>query len=186
MVEPNELLREGLKRILAGTAYSPTMSVSDLDEVEPMLEAGGRALLLILDAVRDHAATCERVRSLRVQKPSIRIVMLVERYDLEQMLTAIESGAAAYVLKAMSHEALIKFLDLVMLGETVFPIAVFTELGESASVPDACNVSGLTKRERAILECLTDGASNKVIARKLDSAEAQSKFTSKQLCASSR
>jgi len=171
LVEPNGLFREGLKRILAGTAYGLTISGADFDEIGPMPEAGGSEFLLIVDAAQDHPATCERVRFLKMQYSSMRVVMLVERYDLEQMLAAIESGVSAYLLKSMSHEALLKTLDLVMLGETVFPVAVLAQLQDPASAPDPGDVNGLTRRERAILECLTDGASNKVIARRLDIAE---------------
>ena len=172
LVEPNGLFREGLKRILAETAYRPAMSGASFDEVQPLLEAGNGTPLLIVDAVQDFVATCEQVRTFKERRPSIRVVMLVDQYDLEQMLAAIEAGVAAYLVKSTSHEALVKTLDLVMLGETIFPVTVFTQLRETATAPNPGNARGLTERETAILECLTEGASNKVIARKLDIAEA--------------
>jgi two-component system nitrate/nitrite response regulator NarL len=105
------------------------------------------------------------------------------------------AGADGYCLATTGCEALIKYLDLVMLGEVVFPSAAFlsaiaadsqgagdwqeepaitvspahaSHLSESNDSP----IRTLSSREAEILRCLMHGAPNKVIARKLDVAEA--------------
>jgi two-component system nitrate/nitrite response regulator NarL len=85
---------------------------------------------------------------------------------------------------------LVKYLDLVMLGETVFPSAMFLaslSAGEKATRIEAATGDGpeslqaisagspirtLSSREAEILHCLMQGAPNKIIARKLEVAEA--------------
>ncbi|WP_243367884.1 response regulator transcription factor [Microvirga solisilvae] len=171
LVEPSELFREGLKHILAETVYGSAIFGESFDEIQPLLNARSGVSLLIADAAQDFAATCERIRSLKKQIPTIRVVMLVERYDFNQMLAAIEAGAAAYLVKSTSPEALVKTLDLVMLGEMIFPVTIFPRLREMAAVPQAGKVKGLTERETAVLECLTQGESNKEIARRLEISE---------------
>ncbi|MGO4525355.1 LuxR C-terminal-related transcriptional regulator [Microvirga sp. 2MCAF35] len=172
LVDQNGLFREGLKRLLAETAYYPDVSAASLDDVRFKLEANDGAILLILDAVNDHAGSCEQVRFLKEQNPSIRVVMLVERYDLKQMLAAFEAGAAACLMKSTSHEALVKVLDLVMLDETVFITTILAQLHEPTAFSAQGNLRALSARETAVLECLIEGASNKVIARMLDITEA--------------
>jgi len=172
LVESHGLFREGLRRILADTTYRLSASTATLDEIHPMLEAGSDVRLLIVDGDHDHEATCGQIRSLKEQNPSLRIVMLVERCDRGPMLAAIEAGASAYIAKSTSPEALVKMLDLVMLGEVIVPGAVLSHLLAPAAVPSPIDVNGLTEREAAILKCLTEGAQNKVIARRLDITEA--------------
>ncbi len=172
VVDQNALFREGLTRILAETAYRPTLSAASLDGVQIEMDAKDGASLLILDAVSDHGQACEQVRALKAQNPSVRVVMLIERCDLKQMLAAFASGAAACLMKSTSHEALIKVLDLVMLDETVFPAAILAQLHGPAASTGQRKLNALSARETAVLECLTEGASNKVIARKLNISEA--------------
>ncbi|WP_114945658.1 LuxR C-terminal-related transcriptional regulator [Microvirga calopogonii] len=171
VVDQNGLFREGLKRLLAETAYYPAVAAASLDEVRLSLEAKDDALLLILDSVSNPVEACEQVRALKEYNPSIRVVMLVERYDLKQMLTIFEAGAAACLMKSTSHEALVKVLDLVMLDETVFLATILTQLRGPAAFARN-NGRTLSAREIAVLECLAEGASNKVIARMLDISEA--------------
>ncbi|WP_160885165.1 LuxR C-terminal-related transcriptional regulator [Microvirga makkahensis] len=59
-----------------------------------------------------------------------------------------------------------------MLGETIVPGAVLFELQRPAGFNNPGKVSSLSAREKAILRCLTGGASNKTIARRLDISEA--------------
>jgi two-component system, NarL family, nitrate/nitrite response regulator NarL len=186
LVEPNTLLREGLRRILAETAYDPVGLSSNLAESLEGWEGDNGAFLLIIDAARDHQETCQQVRQLKEQLPLARVVMLVDDYDLAEVFAAFQAGADAYLMKSISCEVLIKTLDLVMLGETVFPSAVLDLLREQvlqkadeAEVQDAAKpgednvpAKGLSVRETVILRCLMDGDSNKLIARKFDITEA--------------
>ncbi len=185
LVEPNTLLREGLRRILAETAYDPVGLSSNLAEAMGALEAD-KAFLLIIDAARDHRETCQQVRQFKEQQPLARVVMLVDGYDLAEVFAAFQAGADAYLMKSISCEVLIKTLDLVMLGETVFPSAVLDLLREQVlqkadetiaqdtAKPgeDSLPAKGLSVRETVILRCLMDGDSNKLIARKFDITEA--------------
>lgn len=181
LVEPNGLLREGVRRILTGSAYSPVLSVASLDDARSLLGAQREALLLIMNAGEEHGETCRQVRALLAQNPSARIVMFVDRCDLQQMLIAFDAGAAACLDTSTSHEALLKMLDLVMLGETLVPAMVLTALRRPGLPHDLDRRKELSSRERAVLECLTEGASNKVIARRLEITEATVKVHVKSI-----
>ncbi len=186
LVEPNTLLREGLRRILAETAYDPVALSSNMMEALAAWGDEGQSFLLIMDAARDHQETCRQVQQLKEQHPSARVVLLVDEYNLVGVFAAFQAGADAYLIKSISCEVLIKTLDLVMLGETIFPSAVLdllreqvlqkadeTEVQEtSKSGDDSLPAKGLSVRETVILRCLMEGDSNKLIARKFDITEA--------------
>ncbi|WP_114947772.1 response regulator transcription factor [Microvirga calopogonii] len=167
LIEPNALLREGLRRILAETAYSPSVAAASLEEMGTVAGIDNSAIVLIIDASRDHDATCRQTRILKEGNPSAKVVMLIEDYDLKQVVAAFQAGADAYLKKSISHEVLVKSLDLVMLGEAIFPGAILDLLRErdlradhtkqvpvSEDSPEASlPAKGLSVRETVILRC---------------------------------
>jgi two-component system, NarL family, nitrate/nitrite response regulator NarL len=191
----NSMVREGLKHVLSGTRYK--VHPEDLvqrDPAQPLL-SGEAPLLLVVDANLYPDSMADAIQSLKAQYPDARIVVLTDNFDLNAMMSALQAGVDGYCLATIGCDALIKYLDLVMLGEVVFPSAIFlsalSEADKALSVhqsdpaedtrplqttrlTEAANLPGrtLSSREAEILRCLTQGAPNKVIARKLDVAEA--------------
>jgi two-component system, NarL family, nitrate/nitrite response regulator NarL len=172
LIEPNGLLREGLRRILTETRYTPAALASCLEEIGSLPVPEGSVSIFIMDAAQDCDNACHQLREIKDRDPASRVVMLVNKYDLQQVLAAFHSGADAYLMKSISCEVLLKALDLVILGEPVFPAAALVSLRSKNALVDPGQSKILSDRELAILRCLMDGNSNKVIARKLDIAEA--------------
>ena len=97
----------------------------------------------------------------------------------------MHSVVGGYLLSDISTDALSYSLQLVMLGEKVFPtqMASFwtqTPMRSGASASKAI-ASKLSNRESEILHCLVDGSSNKAIARRLDITESTVKVHMKSL-----
>ena len=186
LVEPNTLLREGLRRILAETAYNPVSLAASFDEALAGWEAADHPFLVVMDGAQDHEEACDQIRQLKEECCSAHVLMLVDRYDLKQIITAFQAGVDAYLVKSVSCEVLVKTLDLVMLGEVVFPSFVLELLRGHALQSEAevetqiaekpsgvhFQSKGLSVRETVILRCLMEGDSNKLIARKFDITEA--------------
>jgi two-component system nitrate/nitrite response regulator NarL len=184
VIEPNGLLREGLKRILAETRFQPLRVCCSLDDLAEF-PTGSREHLFIL-GTRDLHKALQHVARLREQTSTARIVALLESCNFEAALPdLLRAGANAVLSKSVS--CALKSLDLVLFDESVFvcttglpeeslgdilqlhiptgPPSVLTE-------PTQADPSGsFSDRELAILSCLEDGASNKVIARKLGITE---------------
>jgi two-component system nitrate/nitrite response regulator NarL len=168
----NPMLKAGLGHILANTRYE----VQDQDE--PVSRAGdgychSDCIMFIVDSNLKDAIQPSSISALKERHPEARVVILADTFSLEQMI-----------------EALIRYLDLVMLGETAYPSAHFLSAvldAQSRSVADivrpadaltrrslarASDTRMLSNREAEILQCLMHGAPNKIIARQLDVAEA--------------
>ena len=113
--------------------------------------------------------------------------MLGGRNRPADMVAAFQAGANVYFDNEERCDAFIKALELVMLGETILPpellLYVQCPHGEEASpkaerhvIDPAPKIPQITElewpqlsfRENSILRCIVEGASNKVIAQKID------------------
>ena len=178
LVCQNNLIRSGISHILSGTRFVLT------DEtLEQPSELVGLCLIHADQAADEVSATVER---LKTQWPSARVVLLTEAMEPVPMMQALQAGLDGLCSTAMNREPLIKALELVMLGERFIAPAFIFSLADEASRlqqsrPDGAIIVGpaatavanmLSPREVQILRHLTQGASNKLIARELGLAEA--------------
>ncbi|QQP88097.1 response regulator transcription factor [Skermanella sp. TT6] len=177
LIEPNRLFREGIKHLLAG---SPFRLVSEYASIEQAVAGEAPAAkLVIVDYPVD---ADETLSDLRAGFPDTRIVVLASELSADRLKAAMGAGADGYLLKDVSPEALIQSLQLVLIGEKVFPTNLASLL-LSQIAPQAPQGSwrGLSGREREILQHLVMGASNKLIANKLGITEATVKVHLKTL-----
>jgi two-component system, NarL family, nitrate/nitrite response regulator NarL len=189
LVARNNLFREGLLLVLSATAFRVCKVAATIDDLSLRSTRTSRPFLFLIDGTGgDHAVTAPTVKRLREQNPSARIVVLSDRCELNEALVMLRAGADGYVFEQISSEALIKSLDLVMLGVTILPAALMRLVGEDhemdseddPAVPAAQTdvptfdhmPRTLSQRERGILRCLMQGEPNKIIARQFDITEA--------------
>jgi two-component system nitrate/nitrite response regulator NarL len=183
------LIREGIVRILRAENFRILASASCLDEL-PSIVRAQQLLFLIVHTSDDFDLAIEQVELVKEQHPSGRIAVVADRYRPTEPDLSFQAGATGYFVSAMSCDAFVKSIELVMMGETVFPPsflpsavaakddqqtrAVPLRENEQAIFVTAEHAAApqLSPRELAILRCLIEGNSNKNIARKIDIAEA--------------
>ena len=176
LIEPNRLFREGIKHLLAG---SPFRLTSEYASIEQAVTANVQSCkLVIVDYPVD---ADETLADLRAGFPKSRIVVLASELSADRLKAAMGAGADGYLLKDVSPEALIQSLQLVMLGEKVFPTNLAAMLLDMTAAGPQHSVRGLSPREQEILQALVTGASNKMIANKLGITEATVKVHLKTL-----
>jgi two-component system nitrate/nitrite response regulator NarL len=147
-------------------------------EAETLQELGANNwpdALLLVDHPGDVRDIEPTILSLKAAS-SCRIVLLAESVEADQLAWSFAAGVDGYVLEEISPEALLESLDLVLLGEKVFPsrLAVLmceehwgvrTHNARPRDVP-------LSERELEIVQRLADGLPNKTIAAQLSISEA--------------
>ncbi len=126
------------------------------------------------------------LRQLREDLPATPVVVLTDERDPRTLAGCLNAGAAAFLLKDISLEALIHSLKLAMLGQKVMPTDLAAALINGAAGVQPVNGKslesyGLSDREMEILRCLVNGDANKVIANRLDITEATVKVHMKSL-----
>ncbi len=177
LLSSNAVLSEGLVRILARIGWNTVSYRSFLgDSVLDSLLTDS-TVLAIIDASDDFDAAISQIEPFKLRYPNGRVTVLVGQHQvrLPQMLAAFRRGASAYLTSFMAPEALIKSLELVMLGEAVLPMTMLTDLlnhQHGHSDRRGNHSSHLSAREMDIVSCLVQGNSNKVIARKMKIADA--------------
>ncbi|MFV3076404.1 LuxR C-terminal-related transcriptional regulator [Niveispirillum fermenti] len=182
LIDVNKLFREGLARLLLDVPFSVAGEYGSADEILALDQP--KADLILIDPGEDPSALAQIAR-VRRHVPGALVVILTASLCARRLTGALEAGAAGYLLKDMSAEALAQSLKLVMMGEKVFPthLADLLVAGQVQSPPSELNTlrKGLSQREMQILRCLIDGDSNKVIANALGITEATVKVHLKSL-----
>ena len=178
LIETNRLFREGLKQLLNGTRFEVGAEFNTVDLALTAAETAETPDLVISgQAVTDEAD----LHALREVFPTAKIVVLADGLSVEALRAAMGGGADGFLSKSVSPEALIQSLQLVMLGEKVFPTNLAAMLLDMTAAGPQHSVRGLSPREQEILQALVTGASNKVIAYKLGITEATVKVHLKTL-----
>jgi two-component system, NarL family, nitrate/nitrite response regulator NarL len=182
----NALVTIGLKHLLEGTSFAVTGTAAD-ESSFTLPDPSTASPLFIIDGSDLSSRIVEAARNLKGRYPDAKIAVIADSFDLSFVRLARSAGIDGFCLSASEREVLIKSLELVMLGETVLPTYVMALLLEVTSLkpelePQAQagaeselsdpRLRRLSTREAEILHCLTEGAPNKLIARKLDVAEA--------------
>jgi len=173
----NTLVREGLRHILSENRFNVLVSSDDLAELRSTISdhAGNSIILLIDQSYRAYEE--DEILLLRSQGVSTKLVFLVERLDLENLIECFRLGAHGYIVKNVGCESLLGSLQLVALGEKVLPGELVDKLTDFTHPPGpAAGAEALgdtlSTRETEILRCLIVGLPNKVIARRLELSEA--------------
>ena len=171
LIETNRLFRQGLKHLLADTRFAVEAEFSTMEQAVDGAVASG---LVIIGEAGD-------VEQLRGAYPEARIVMLASDFAVDALRNAMNAGANGYLMKNVSPEALIQSLELVMMGEKVFPTNLASMLLDMSAIAPQQSIRGLSPREQEILQALVTGASNKLIAIRLGITEATVKVHLKTL-----
>jgi two-component system nitrate/nitrite response regulator NarL len=180
VVDTSRLFREGLRQLLEGSRFNIEAEAASAADVLRLAERSVHPKIILLDAGSDSGAF-ETIKQLRATFAQARIVVLTGQLSSQALAQALEAGADGYLLKDMSPAALAEFLDLVLIGEKVFPTQLATLLATQRLGPDRDLIqvaplsAGLSEREAAILSCLVRGYPNKVIADRLRITEASVK-----------
>jgi two-component system, NarL family, nitrate/nitrite response regulator NarL len=184
IIDDHPLFRQGVVQTLSS---APDIEVigeggTAQDAVRLASEHVPDILLLDIDIPGGGLTAAQAVAA---RAPVTRIVMLTVSEEEEHLLTALRSGARAYVLKGVSGRDLIAIVRGVWAGEVYVTPALATslllEMTRPAAGGAASGVTGdrafaspleeLTEREHEILELVAGGLSNKEIGQQLHLTE---------------
>jgi two-component system nitrate/nitrite response regulator NarL len=188
IVDANRLSREGLIRLLEETPFNVVGHGHDIDELLGDLSVGIDPPILVLVVLP--IATSDLASNLRQLRPTMsdaKIVLLADEIAPVPMAHYFSAGIDGYLLKDISTEAFTGSLNLVLVGERVFPselipLVLRESFDRQAEDHQYATVeANLSSREVQILSSLVDGAPNKIIANRLDVTEATVKVHIKSI-----
>ena len=173
VIDDHTLFRSGLEGLLERRGIEVAAAVGDGNE--------GLALareldvnIILLDLRMPDVGGMEVLRRLREQGVETPVVMLTTSSDERDLVESLRCGAQGYLLKEMEPDDLVVALKDIMAGKTVVApgltgvLARVVQQGDAGTLDAAPSpFDDLTPREREILCHLSEGQSNKVIARNL-------------------
>jgi len=172
LVDDHDVIREGLKRMLApegdiqvvGEAISGEDAVVQAQRLRPDI--------VLMDIKMPGMDGIAATRQLREKIPDIRVVILT-LYDHEYVTQAIEAGAWGYVLKEASCEQLIQAVRDAHRGYAPLAPSLTREvLNKLADSNRAGRGSLLSERQCQILKLVAAGLSSRSIGDRLYLSEA--------------
>ena len=173
LVDDHEIVRRG---------------ISDLLETEPDLVVVGEAAsvaealvripatkpdVAVLDVRLPDGSGVELCRELRSSLPDLQCLMLTSFADDEALFNAIMAGAAGFVLKQVLGGDLVSAVRTVAAGNSLLDVkttsALLSRLRRDQERSDP--LAALSDQERAVLDLIGEGLTNRQIAQRMFLAE---------------
>jgi DNA-binding NarL/FixJ family response regulator len=124
--------------------------------------------IILMDIGLPGMSGIEGIKRIRAIAPGVKIVMLTVFEDTNSIVQAISNGAAGYLVKGSSLEAIVEMLKSIIVGGApINPQIAKKILDVFAHTRSGQNDYGLTPREREVLGYLVDGLQMKQIADRM-------------------
>jgi DNA-binding NarL/FixJ family response regulator len=171
LVDDHEVVRLGLKALLdrhpnfevVGEAGSAHDAVQQVEALQPDV--------VVMDIRLPGGSGIEACQEIADKHPSSKVIMLTSYAEDEMLFSAIRAGAAGYVLKQIGGEDLVRAIEAVGRGEALLDPAVtqriFQEVRKAAREEEASAFSTLTQQEKHVLLLVSEGKTNREIAKGL-------------------
>lgn len=174
VIDDHPLFRRGVRQLLE---LDPDFELID----EAADGQSGLALaqrltpdLILLDLNMKGMSGIETLRAMRDADIDARIIILTVSDAPDDLIAAIRAGADGYILKDNDPADMLHLIAAAMNGQTAISPELTSLLARALrqeSVVEYRSQAHLTDREQAILQCLAEGKSNKLIARELEIME---------------
>lgn len=180
LVDHDRLFSAALGTLISSGPFRICQYAVDSTDAAAAVDRGSEPDLIVMALQDGSAEEMGGIKRLRAATGA-RIAVLADDVLDRSLSMALKAGADAYLNKSMSSESLLRSLQLVMLGEVVYPTHVASLLIATANerpTPSRATPAKneLSKREVQILRCLLAGQSNKAIARNLHITESTVKM----------
>jgi two-component system nitrate/nitrite response regulator NarL len=173
------LVRAGLVNLLRSHGFEDIDEAASVDEL--IRRMPDRSAELILISLGIDTDICDLMSTTLTWNPAVKVVFVALDFDIAALSRCFEAGASGYILESLAPEPFYNSLLLAALGEKIFPSELAFYISDIVQHHPACRSvklrdHDLSEREMRVLELLSNGQPNKIIAAKLDIAEATVKL----------
>ncbi|QEW21970.1 Protease production enhancer protein [Marinibacterium anthonyi] len=178
IADDHHLLRDTLQVFLNGEGNFETITVAGFKEAEALVEEGPAFDLVLLDYTMPGMDGLNGLKKMLAMENARRVALISGTASREIADEALAVGAAGFLPKTLSAKSVVNAVRFMAMGEQYAPLDFMRAEEER---PDHPLAERLSRRELQVLECLTQGKSNKEIARELDIREPTVKLHVKKL-----
>lgn len=174
LVDDHKLFREGMVYLLqAGLKEEGPITVHEACDCESAMnlarELGPQLDLVLLDLNLPDCQGLSALQRVTREFSSLPVIVLSASTQHHDIRRSLDSGAMGFVPKESSSSVVISAIRLVQSGSIYVPPVLLDE--ENNPSKNAGAASGLTGRQREVMQLIAEGKSNKEIARELSLAE---------------
>lgn len=174
VADDHPLFRDAL-RLAIGTLDRPraVATAGSFDEVQALIDETPDPELVLLDLNMPGNNGFSGLLRLRGQHPAVPVVIVSATEDAATVRRALELGAAGFIAKSASAEAIRQSIDEVLHGGICVPAGHNGDAAESDDAGDLVErLQSLTPQQSRVLGMLGEGLLNKQIAYELGVSEA--------------
>lgn len=179
IADDHDLLRDTLAAFLGAEGGIELGSAANFDEACERIRQDRAYNLVLLDYKMPGMNGLDSLRDALAMEDAPRIALISGEATRDIAEKALEMGAAGFVPKTLPAKSLVNAIKFMAMGEQYAPIGFMTA-AEEEDAPHPL-AEKLSPREMQVLEGLTDGKSNKEIARDLGLTEPTIKLHMKTL-----
>ncbi|MEV0321366.1 response regulator [Streptomyces sp. NPDC050658] len=172
LLDDHEVVRRGVRDLLDDEPDLTVVGEAATAEQALVRVPALRPQVAVLDVRLQDGDGVTVCRELRSRMPDLACLMLTSFDDEEALLDSIMAGASGYVLKQIQGSDLVSAVRTVARGQSLLDPSATTKLmarlrheQRPAAEPNA--LPGLTDRERAILDLIGEGLTNRQIGQRL-------------------
>jgi DNA-binding NarL/FixJ family response regulator len=165
LADDHPVVRQGLRTFLdsrdgievVGEAGDADTAVAAVEQQKPDV--------VLMDLVMPGIGGVAAIELIRERAPETRVLVLTSFASDDQVIPAVQAGAAGYLLKDVEPAGLEAAIRLVHEGEALLDPQIAGRVMEEVARPSpGGDISLLTPREREVLRLLARGMSNRELA----------------------
>lgn len=173
LAEDHAIVREGLRSLLALSSEFDVVGEAATGREAVILAGKLHPDVVVMDIAMPVLNGFEATRQILLATPRIKVLVLSAHGDDEYVTHMVTVGAAGYLLKQNSGQALVHAVKEIAAGRVYFSPAIAKRLRDAErrsrenGTVAARLARSLTPREAEVLQLVAEGAANKQVAAKL-------------------
>lgn len=164
LADDHKILRDGLRNLLekhtnmkvVGEARNGREALKQCKKLEPDV--------VIIDIAMEGLNGIEATKQIIQHNPKIKVIGLSMHSNKRYIVNMFKAGAYGYLLKESDSSELIKAINTVVADQKYISQQISGVILEELISPSQQTDSGLTDREKEILQLIAEGKSSKEIA----------------------